>query len=226
MSKKRRSGATGTPTATQMRSEMERMAAEARVRGDRAQLIAALKGLAELCDRLEEWTGARAAAEELVALGASDAAMWTILADARRNLVDLPGAAQAYGQAAALVPTRRCCGGITPKPSSSSAGWVRRRSSWTSPSGWSQTRPSRRCAGPSWQSPRRSGRSAALGRGDVATAARIHGGAGDAEGGRMSARDPRPEVAIRRGAERVPAPGRNPGGHRRARCGCWRWLIS
>ena len=104
MSKKRRTGATGTPTATQMRSEMERMAAEARVRGDRAQLIAALKGLAELCDRLEDWAGARAAAEELVALGASDAAMWTILADARRNLVDLPGAAQAYGQAAALVP--------------------------------------------------------------------------------------------------------------------------
>ena len=104
MSKKRRSGATGTQTATQMRSEMERMAAEARVRGDRAQLIAALKGLAELCDRLEDWTGARAAAEELVALGASDAAMWTILADARRNLGDLAGAAQAYGQAVALAP--------------------------------------------------------------------------------------------------------------------------
>jgi len=30
--------------------------------------------------------------------------MWTILADARRNLGDLSGAAQAYGQAAALVP--------------------------------------------------------------------------------------------------------------------------
>ena len=104
MSKKQRTGATGTPTATQMRSEMQRMAAEARAGGDRAQLIAALKGLAELCDRLEEWAGARAAAEELVALGASDAPMWTILADARRNLGDLPGAAQAYGQAAALAP--------------------------------------------------------------------------------------------------------------------------
>ena len=67
-------------------------------------MIAALRGLAELCDRLEDWAGAREAAEELVALGASDAAMWTILADARRNLGDLPGAAQAYGQAAALAP--------------------------------------------------------------------------------------------------------------------------
>jgi len=104
MSKKRKTDATGTPTAVQMRSEMQRMAAEARVRGDRAQLVAALKGLAELCDRLEDWAGARAAAEELVALGASDASMWTILADARRNLADLPGAAQAYGQAAALAP--------------------------------------------------------------------------------------------------------------------------
>ena len=104
MSKKRTTGATGAQSASQMRFEMERMAAEARVRGDRAGLIAALKGLAELCDRLEDWAGARAAAEELVALGASDAPMWTILADARRNLGDLPGAAQAYGQAAALAP--------------------------------------------------------------------------------------------------------------------------
>ena len=104
MGKKRRTSATGTPTARQMHSEMQRMAAEARARGDRVQLIAALKGLAELCDRLEDWAGARAAAEELVALAASDAPMWTILADARRNLGDLPGAAQAYGQAAALAP--------------------------------------------------------------------------------------------------------------------------
>jgi predicted Zn-dependent protease len=104
MGKKRGSGATGTPSATQMRSEMQRLVAEARARGDRAQRIAALKGLAELCDRLEDWAGARAAAEELVALGASDAPMWTIMADARRNLGDLSGAAQAYGQAAALAP--------------------------------------------------------------------------------------------------------------------------
>jgi predicted Zn-dependent protease len=104
MSKKRRTGATETPSATQMRLEMERMAAQARARGDRTQLIAALKGLAELCDRLEEWSGAQAAAEELIALGASDAPTWTILADARRNLSDLSGAAHAYGQAAALAP--------------------------------------------------------------------------------------------------------------------------
>jgi cytochrome c-type biogenesis protein CcmH/NrfG len=110
MSKKRQPDTTGMQTATQMRAEMARMAAEARVRGDRTQLIAALKGLAELCDRLEDWAGARDAAEELAALGtsgasdASDAPMWTILADARRNLGDLPGAAQAYGQAAARAP--------------------------------------------------------------------------------------------------------------------------
>ena len=56
-------GTTGAPTATQMRTEMERMAAAARVRGERAPLIAALKGLAELCDRLEAWAAARAAVE-------------------------------------------------------------------------------------------------------------------------------------------------------------------
>jgi predicted Zn-dependent protease len=104
MSKQRRSDATGTQTATQMRFEMERMAAQSRARGDRTQLIAALKGLAELCDRLEEWSGAQTAAVELIALGASDAPTWTILADACRNLADLSRAAQAYGQAAALAP--------------------------------------------------------------------------------------------------------------------------
>jgi predicted Zn-dependent protease len=104
MGKKRRTEATETAAAVQMHSEMQRMANEARARGDWAQLSAALKGLAELCDRLEDWAGARVAVEELVGLGASDAPMWTILADARRNLADLPGAAQAYGQAVALAP--------------------------------------------------------------------------------------------------------------------------
>ena len=67
-------------------------------------LIEALKALADICLRLEDWPGAIAAAEELVALRAADAETWAGLGDARLNVGYATGAADAYRQAVALAP--------------------------------------------------------------------------------------------------------------------------
>jgi Flp pilus assembly protein TadD len=88
----------------QMRGALLRMSADARTAGNRAGLIEALKALADVCLRLEDWPGAIAAAEELVALRAADAELWAGLGDARLNVGYLAGAVDAYRQAVALAP--------------------------------------------------------------------------------------------------------------------------
>jgi Flp pilus assembly protein TadD len=88
----------------QMRGALLRMSTDARTAGNRAGLIEALKALADVCLRLEDWPGAIAAAEELVALRAADAELWAGLGDARLNVGYAAGAAEAYRQAVALVP--------------------------------------------------------------------------------------------------------------------------
>jgi Flp pilus assembly protein TadD len=88
----------------QMRSTLLQMTAEARAQGNRHGLIEALKALLEVCLRLEDWPGAIAAAEELVALGAAHAKTWAGLGDARLNVGYAAGAAEAYRQAVALAP--------------------------------------------------------------------------------------------------------------------------
>jgi len=88
----------------QMRSTLVRMAASARERGNRPGLIEALKALADVCLRLEDWPGAITAAEELAALRAADAEIWAGLGDARLNVGYFSGAADAYRQAVALAP--------------------------------------------------------------------------------------------------------------------------
>ncbi|GIV80616.1 MAG: hypothetical protein KatS3mg050_5010 [Litorilinea sp.] len=50
----------------------------------------------------EDWAGVVEAAEELVALGASDGAIWAMLADARSRLGDEMAAAEAYARAVEL----------------------------------------------------------------------------------------------------------------------------
>ncbi len=72
--------------------------------GNRLGLIEVLKALLEVCLRLEDWTGAIAAAEESVALGAAHAKTWAGLGDARLNVGYAAGAAAAYRQAVALAP--------------------------------------------------------------------------------------------------------------------------
>lgn len=97
-------GVTRNRPLEQMRGEVQRMVRAARTVPDRGRLIEALEALAEICDRLEDWAGARAAAEELVLLVAADVQTWVFLADARGNLGDLAAASQAYAQASALAP--------------------------------------------------------------------------------------------------------------------------
>ncbi len=60
--------------------------------------------LRRLCVATQDWPGAAAAAEALIALGAGDAETWEALADARANQGDEAGAAEAYAQAVALAP--------------------------------------------------------------------------------------------------------------------------
>jgi Flp pilus assembly protein TadD len=88
----------------QMRSALVRMVAEARARDNRPGLIEALRALADVCLRLEDWPGAIAAAEELVALRTVNAEIWAGLGDARLNVGYAAGAADAYRQAVALAP--------------------------------------------------------------------------------------------------------------------------
>ena len=80
------------------------MAARRASRAIGAGLIEALKALADVCLRLEDWPGAIVAAEELVALRAADAEIWAGLGDARLNVGYAAGAADAYRQAVALAP--------------------------------------------------------------------------------------------------------------------------
>ncbi len=75
-----------------------------RERGNHQGLIETLKALADVCLRLEDWSGAIAAAEELVALRAATAEIWAGLGDARLNVGYFSGAADAYRQAVALAP--------------------------------------------------------------------------------------------------------------------------
>jgi tetratricopeptide (TPR) repeat protein len=72
--------------------------------GDRQQLIDILTALCNACVALEDWAGLATAANELIDLGAVDAETWVYLADARANLNDEAGAADAYAQALALQP--------------------------------------------------------------------------------------------------------------------------
>jgi len=88
----------------QMRGALLRMSAEARAGGNRTGLVEALRALADVCLRLEDWPGAIAAAEEQVTLRAADAEVWAGLGDARLNVGYASGAADAYRQAVALAP--------------------------------------------------------------------------------------------------------------------------
>lgn len=88
----------------QMRSTLVRMAASARERDNRPGLREALRALVDVCLRLEDWPGAIAAAEDLVAQRAADAEVWAALGDARLNVGYAAGAADAYRQAVALAP--------------------------------------------------------------------------------------------------------------------------
>jgi Flp pilus assembly protein TadD len=87
-----------------LRASLLQMAAVRRELGNRPGLIEALKALADVCLRLEDWPGAIAAAEELVTLQAADAQLWAGLGDARLNVGYFSGAADAYRQAVALAP--------------------------------------------------------------------------------------------------------------------------
>ena len=87
-----------------MRSTLVGMVATARERGNHANLVETLKALFDVCLRLEDWPGAIAAAEELVALRAADAEIWAGLGDARLNVGYFAGAADAYRQSVALAP--------------------------------------------------------------------------------------------------------------------------
>ena len=87
-----------------LRASLLQMAAVRRGQGNRGGLIEALKALADVCLRLEDWPSAIAAAEELVALRAVDAEIWAGLGDARLNVGYAAGAADAYRQAVALAP--------------------------------------------------------------------------------------------------------------------------
>jgi Flp pilus assembly protein TadD len=87
-----------------LRASLLQMTAVKRELGNRGGLIEALKALTDVCLRLEDWPGAIAAAEELVALRAADAEIWAGLGDARLNVGYLAGAVDAYRQAVALAP--------------------------------------------------------------------------------------------------------------------------
>lgn len=87
-----------------LRASLLEMCATRREQGNREGLIEMLKALLEVCLRLEDWPGAIAAAEELVALGAAHARTWAGLGDARLNVGFAAGAAEAYRQAVALAP--------------------------------------------------------------------------------------------------------------------------
>ena len=66
-----------------LRASLLKMVAVKRGLGNREGLIETLKALVEVCLRLEDWTGAIAAAEELVAMQVADAELWAGLGDAR-----------------------------------------------------------------------------------------------------------------------------------------------
>jgi Flp pilus assembly protein TadD len=87
-----------------MRLALIRMAAEAREQGNRTRQVETLRALADVCLRLEDWPGAIAAAEKLVALRAADAEIWAGLGDARLNVGYVAGATDAYRQALLLAP--------------------------------------------------------------------------------------------------------------------------
>ena len=86
-----------------LRASLLQMAAVRRALGNRGGLIETLRALVDVCLRLEDWPGAIAAAEELVALRAADAELWAGLGDARLNVGYASGAADAYRQAVALA---------------------------------------------------------------------------------------------------------------------------
>jgi Flp pilus assembly protein TadD len=87
-----------------LRASLLQMAVVRREQGNRSGLIETLKALTDICLRLEDWPGAIAAAEELVALRSADAELWAGLGDARLNVGYASGAADAYRQAVALAP--------------------------------------------------------------------------------------------------------------------------
>ena len=87
-----------------LRVSLLQMAVVRRERGNRSSQIEVLRALVDVCLRLEDWPGAIAAAEELVALRAADAGIWAGLGDARLNVGYAAGAADAYRQAVALAP--------------------------------------------------------------------------------------------------------------------------
>ena len=87
----------------QMRSALVRMAADARARDNRPGLIEALRALADVCLRLEDWPGAIAAAEELVTLRAVNVEIWAELGDARLNI-------GLHGRRGGCVPSGRGVG--------------------------------------------------------------------------------------------------------------------
>jgi tetratricopeptide (TPR) repeat protein len=89
---------------TERRAALEQAIPQLREAGDRENLGQALMALAQTCAQIDDWACVQAAAEELLAMGASDAAVWTLLGDAHSNLQDEPRAAEAYAQAVALAP--------------------------------------------------------------------------------------------------------------------------
>jgi tetratricopeptide (TPR) repeat protein len=91
-------------TAAELKPQLEQAVAALRQQGDRERLIQALAALRAVCTELKDWPGVVAAAEELAALGAADADTWAGLGDARSNLNDEAGAAEAYARAVALAP--------------------------------------------------------------------------------------------------------------------------
>ena len=94
----------GAGSLEPLRASLLQMVAVRRELGSRGGLVETLKALAEVCLRLEDWPGAIAAAEELVALRAADAEIWAGLGDARLNVGYPAGAVEAYRQAVALAP--------------------------------------------------------------------------------------------------------------------------
>ena len=90
------------------------MAAFRREQGNRGGLIETLKALADVCLRLEDWPGAIAAAEELVALRAADAEIWAGLGDARLNVGYAPARRMRTARPWRWRPGNRCCGAIMP----------------------------------------------------------------------------------------------------------------
>ncbi len=88
----------------QMRLTLVRMAASARERGNRPGLMEALKALAEVCLRLEDWPGRSWPRSSWSRCAPADAEVWAGLGDARLNVGYVTGAADAYRQAVALAP--------------------------------------------------------------------------------------------------------------------------